>query len=115
MRTANFCLRERGDLQAALRHFCDWQLSRLAGVTQHLENFYRRLSSRVGKQKAVTATARKIAVLFYNTLRYGMTYIDPGAAAYEKRHRFRVLANLHRRAKSLGFTLAPVPDAEAVS
>jgi transposase len=34
--------------------------------------FYRRLSARVGKAKAVTATARKIAVLFYNTLRHGM-------------------------------------------
>jgi transposase len=77
--------------------------------------FYRRLSSRIGKQKAVTATARKIAVLFYNAVRFGMSYHDPGAAAYEERHRTRVLANLHRRAKSLGFTLAPMPDAEAVS
>ena len=34
--------------------------------------FYRRLSSRIGKAKAVTATARKIAVLFYNALRHGM-------------------------------------------
>ena len=38
--------------------------------------FYRRLASRVGKAKAVTATARKLAVLFYNTLRYGMAYED---------------------------------------
>ena len=30
--------------------------------------FFRRLAARVGKAKAVTATARKIAVLFYNTL-----------------------------------------------
>jgi transposase len=77
--------------------------------------FYRRLSSWIGKQKAVTATARKIAVLFYNTLRFGMSYHDPGAAAYEERHRTRVLANLQRRAKTLGFTLAPMPDEEAVS
>ncbi|MBB4374391.1 hypothetical protein GGD63_007221 [Bradyrhizobium sp. cir1] len=28
---------------------------------------------RAGNAKAVTATARKIAVLFYNTLRHGMT------------------------------------------
>jgi transposase len=40
--------------------------------------FYRRLSARVGKAKAITATARKIAVLFYNTLRHGMSYADPG-------------------------------------
>jgi transposase len=76
---------------------------------------YRRLSSRIGKQKAVTATARKIAVLFCNALRFGMTYQDPGAAAYEKRHRTRVLANLQRRAKTLGFEVAPIPAPEAVS
>jgi transposase len=95
-------------------------LLRLAATTigrsdTALGAFYRRLSSRIGKQKAVTATARKIAVLFYNTLRFGMTYHDPGAAAYEERHRTRVLANLQRRAKTFGFELAPLPTAEAVS
>jgi transposase len=95
-------------------------LLRLAAVTvgrsdTALGAFYRRLSSRIGKQKAVTATARKIAVLFYNTLRHGMTYEDQGAAAYDERHRRRVLANLQRRAKSLGFALAPVTGGTAVS
>jgi len=37
-------------------------------------------------------------VLFYNTLRYGMGYVDPGASYYEDRYRQRVLANLKRRA-----------------
>jgi transposase len=95
-------------------------LLRLAATTigrsdTALGAFYRRLSSRIGKQKAVTATARKIAVLFYNALRFGMTYNDPGAAAYEERHRTRVLANLQRRAKTLGFELAPIPAPDAVS
>jgi transposase len=67
--------------------------------------FYRRLSARVGKAKAVTATARKIAVLFYNTLRHGMEYSDPGASHYEERYRRRVITNLERRAKSLGYVL----------
>jgi transposase len=71
--------------------------------------FYRRLSARVGKAKAITATARKIAVLFYNTLRHGMSYADPGATYYEERYRQRVLHNLQRRAKSLGFALTAVP------
>jgi transposase len=71
--------------------------------------FYRRLSARVGKAKAITATARKIAVLFYNALRHGMTYADPGATYYEDRYRQRVLHNLQRRAKSLGFTLVATP------
>lgn len=95
-------------------------LLRLAATTigrsdTALGAFYRRLSSRIGKQKAVTATARKIAVLFYNALRFGMTYHDPGAAAYEERHRTRVLTNLQRRAKTFGFELAPIPTTEAVS
>ena len=72
--------------------------------------FYRRLSARVGKAKAITATARKIAVLFYNTLRHGMTYNDPGASYYEDRYKQRVLVNLQRRAKSLGFVLREVGD-----
>ena len=73
--------------------------------------FYRRLSARVGKAKAITATARKIAVLFYNMLRHGMSYVDPGATYYEDRYKQRVLNNLQRRAKSLGFVLQPsAPD-----
>src|SRR4051812_31987069 len=66
-------------------------LLRLAAVTvgrtdTALGAFYRRLSSRIGKAKAVTATARKIAVLFYNAVRHGMEYADPGASSYETRY-----------------------------
>ncbi len=66
---------------------------------------------------SVSATARKIAVLFYNTLRHGMTYKDPGASHYEERYRNRVLGNLQRRAKAFGFVLQedPAPDKLAVS
>jgi transposase len=67
--------------------------------------FFRRLAARAGKAKAVTATARKIAVLFYNTLRYGWAYQDPGADYYEERYRQRTLDSLRRRADALGFKL----------
>ena len=77
--------------------------------------FYRRLASRVGKAKAVTATARKLAVLFYNTLRYGMAYEDPGASYYEERYRERVLKGLRRRAKEFGYELTEVGVAAGVS
>jgi transposase len=77
--------------------------------------FYRRLASRIGKAKAVTATARKIAVLFYNALRHGMDYADPGASYYEERFQQRVLSNIRRRAKSLGYVLQPAPTAVAIS
>ena len=94
-------------------------LLRLAAVTigrtdTALGAFYRRLSARAGKSKAVTATARKIATLFYNALRHGMDYVDPGASYYETRYRERVVKNLHRRAKAFGFILqaAEMPAAE---
>ena len=95
-------------------------LLRLAAVTvgrtdTALGAFFRRLSGRVGKAKAVTATARKIAVLFYNTLRHGMDYADPGASYYEERYQQRVLANLQRRAKSLGYVLQQADAAPATN
>ena len=92
-------------------------LLRLAAVTvgrteTALGAFYRRLSARIGKAKAVTATARKIAILFYNALRHGMDYADPGAAYYEERYRRRAVGNLQRRAKAFGYVLQPTPAAQ---
>lgn len=83
---------------------------RLAAVTVGRTNtalgaFYRRLAARIGKAKAVTATARKIAVLFYNAMRFGMAYRDPGSDHYENRYRERVIKQLHRRTAEFGFTL----------
>ena len=76
------------------------------GKTQTaLGAFYRRLAARAGKMKAVTATARKLAALFYRALRFGLTYADPGAEYYEERYRRRVIDNLQRRARGLGFKL----------
>lgn len=69
--------------------------------------FYRRLATRIGKAKAVTATARKVAAMFYKVLRYGEGYCDPGADYYEERYRQRVLKNLERRAKQFGLVLMP--------
>jgi hypothetical protein len=64
---------------------------RLAAATVGRTNtalgaFYRRLSARIDAAKAVTATVRKIAVMFYNALRYGMTYQDRGAKHYEQQY-----------------------------
>ncbi len=84
---------------------------RLAAVTvgrtdTALGAFYRRLAARIGNAKAVTATARKIAVLFYNAMRFGMDYKDPGANHYEHQYRERVIKQLHRRATAFGLTLS---------
>ena len=67
--------------------------------------FYRRLAARVGKPKAITATARKLAILVYRTLKGEITYADPGAAAYDAGRRRQVLSSLRKRAQFLGFSL----------
>lgn len=67
--------------------------------------FYRRLAARIGKPQAITATARKIAILIYRALKGDLVYRDPGADAYDVQQRTRVLRRLRQRAGALGFEL----------
>ena len=55
--------------------------------------------------KAITATARKLAILVYRALKDGLVYRDPGAAVYDAQHRTRVIRRLRQRAAHLGFSL----------
>ena len=67
--------------------------------------FYRRLAARIGKPQAVTATARKLAILVYRVLKGELHYCDPGADGYNHQQRNRVLRRLRQRAATLGFQL----------
>ena len=58
--------------------------------------FCRRMKSRMGPAKACTATARKLACIFYCMLKYGKEYVDPGVDYYKQRYRNRVVTNLKR-------------------
>jgi hypothetical protein len=60
--------------------------------------YYRRIAYRIGKPKAITATARKLAILVYRTLKGELDYADPGASAYEEQHRERTLRNVRNLA-----------------
>jgi len=75
--------------------------------------YYRRLAARVGKAKAITATARKLAILVYRTLKHGLVYQDPGAAAYDLHHKTRVLRRLRQRAAALGYGLIDLTTSPA--
>ena len=74
--------------------------------------FYRRLAFRIGKAKAITATARKLAILVYRTLKDHLVYNDPGAEAYEAHDRSRVVRRLRQRAEHLGFGLVNLSTGE---
>ena len=74
--------------------------------------FYRRLAFRVGKAKAITATARKLAILIYHMLKRDLVYHDPGADTYDAHDRVRVLRRLRQRAEHLGFALVNLKTGE---
>ena len=76
--------------------------------------YYRRIAYRIGKPKAITATARKLAILVYHVLKGDLDYNDPGAQAYEEQHRVRTLRSLRNRARQLGFGLVNVETGEVI-
>ena len=75
--------------------------------------FFRRLKTRLGAPKAITATAHKLARLLYRLLKYGEDYVAQGMAEYEQAYRERTLQNLRRKAKALGYKLLSATDPTA--
>ncbi len=69
--------------------------------------FLRRMKASLGASKAITATARKLAVMVYRALKDGLEYVDPGESRYEQTYRERLVKSLTRRASELGFELHP--------
>jgi transposase len=88
------------------------QAFRMAAATQArsktaLGAFYRRIKSRTGGKQAVTATAHKIARIYYALLTQGTSYVELGQQAYEQKYKERRIDHLKIQAKSLGFQLVP--------
>jgi len=72
---------------------------------------FRRLRTRLGAPIAIKAMAAKLARLVYRMLRYGMKYVDQGAALYELRHRELQIKRLKSKAEKLGYRVTPIPAA----
>ena len=90
---------------------------RMAASTLHRSNtalgaFFRRMKSRLGTPKAITAVAHKLAIIIFNMLKNGTEYIESGQDYYEEQYKDRILKNLRNKAKSLGFELVSVQDVE---
>ena len=67
--------------------------------------FHRRLAARFGKPQALTATARKLAILIYRVLKGELAYRDPGPESYDAQQRTRLLRRLRQHASTLGCEL----------
>jgi transposase len=87
-------------------------LFRLAANTLHYSHsalgaFLRRQKARIGKPKAITATAYKLARIVYSLLKSREFYQDPGEQIYLERHRKQQVHYLEKKAKALGMQLVP--------
>lgn len=71
---------------------------------------FRRLRTRLGAPKAITAMASKLARLIYRMLRHGQEYVDRGTAHYEEKHRLQQLQFLARKAAQHGFALVDIGE-----
>ena len=86
---------------------------RLAARTLHhsqsaLGAFFRRMKTRLGTPKAITATAHKLARLVYSLLQHGSAYVPQGLDAYEAPYHERQVTTMAKQAKALGYTLVPL-------
>jgi transposase len=79
--------------------------STLRRSNSYLGAQYRRLRTKLGPPKAVTAMAHRLARLVYRMLKYGQRYVDKGAEYYEQRFRNQQIQALHKRATKLGFQI----------
>jgi transposase len=79
----------------------------------YLGAFYRRMKARLGNPKAITATARKLAVIFYNIVKHGRPYTELGEDYYLTQQKQRQLRRLKKQASLLGFTLVPNTPADS--
>ncbi len=87
----------------------------LANSNTGLGGFYRRIRARLGAPKAITATAHKLARIFHRMWTTGQSYTDLGSDYYENRYKERVLRNITRRARELGYDAVLQPIEQRVA
>jgi transposase len=66
---------------------------------------YRRLRTKLGAPKAITAMAHRLARLVYRMLKYGQQFVDKGMEYYELRYRNQQVHLLQKKAAKLGLRL----------
>ena len=66
---------------------------------------YRRLRTKLGAPKAITAMAHRLARLVYRMLKYGQRCVDKEAESDEQNYRNQQLQSLRKKAAQLGFQL----------
>jgi transposase len=66
-----------------------------------LAHFYRRMAAKHGKGTAITATARKLAIIVYNMIQKGEPYRSQPLEEYQEKVRTQKLKQIQRSIKKL--------------
>jgi transposase len=74
----------------------------------YLGAFYRKLSARKGSFVAIKATARKVAVIFWNMMTKKTEFQTHSQEEYEAKYKDKQLKNLEKMAKKLGMSLQKI-------
>jgi transposase len=91
------------------RIFCDMARSASRTVDSALGGFYRRLKARRGGLVAMKALARKLAVMFWQTMVHGTEYVEEGLRRYQERAALSEQRVLVKLARKHGMQLVSTP------
>jgi transposase len=94
------------------------QLFRIAAYSLHrsptpLGNYLRRMKSKLGPKAATTATAHKIAIIFYTIVTKQVEYDETIWAARDAQRNKRLEEKIKRQARQLGYKLVPLEEKTA--
>ena len=94
------------------------ELFRMAAYSLHhdkspLGDYLRRMKSKLGPTGATTATAHKIAIIFYTMVKKQVEYDATLWAERDTQREKRFEAKLKRQAQQLGYKLVPIEEKPA--
>jgi transposase len=94
------------------------QIFRMAAYSLHrspspLGSYLRRMKSKLGPKAATTATAHKIAVIFYTMITKQVEYDESIWAARDTQRQKRLEDKIKRQARQLGYQLVPMEEKPA--
>ena len=99
--------RQRGSTRAG-QIFREAAMSLTNSNKSALGAFYRHLRARRGHAVAMKATARKLAVMYYNVMKHGVEYVEAGIERYEEQRAESFKRYVNRMARKINMVLVPL-------
>ncbi len=88
----------------------DWEFASLHHGKDYLSEFFGRITRKLGKPQAITATAHKLARIVYHLLSTKEAYNEAVFHRCDEEALRRAQFRLRRQAAQLGFQLIPIQN-----